>query len=116
MQTLTTGICLCTGCQKCIFHKLQLYEIQIMATETKTFRLSKSVCDQLAREAEKRNATAADVVRLAIADFFQRKQLEGNLLALEQRIIARIDANSLALADGIKEILDLASSEEEDGK
>lgn len=86
-----------------------------MTTETKTYRLSKSTCAQLEREAEKRNTTAAEIVRLAIADYFQRKQFEGNLLAMEQRIVARVDANARALADGIKEILDLAAPEE-DGK
>jgi hypothetical protein len=84
-----------------------------MTTETKTYRLSKSTCAQLEREAEKRNTTSAEIVRLAIADYFQRKQFEGNLLAMEQRILARVDANAQALADGIKEILDLAAPEED---
>lgn len=80
-----------------------------MTTETKTIRLSRQMVAQINVESEKRNCSAADVIRLAIADYFHRKQLESSLLAIEQRITARVDQNSAALADGIKEILDLAT-------
>lgn len=80
-----------------------------MTTETKTIRLSRQMVAQINIESEKRNCSAADVIRQSISDYFHRKQLESSLLAIEQRIIARVDQNSAALADGIKEILDLAT-------
>jgi len=80
-------------------------------TAVRTFRLTHPVCDQIDKEAERRKTTSADVVRLAISEFFQRKQVESALLGIEQRITARVDLNARMLADGIREILDLASPE-----
>ena len=82
-----------------------------MRTAVRTFRLTHPVCELIDKEAERRRTTSADVVRLAISEFFQRKQVESALLAIEQRITARVDLNAQMLADGIKEILDLASPE-----
>lgn len=87
-----------------------------MRTAVRTFRLTHPVCDQIDKEAERRKTTSADVVRLALSEFFQRKQVESALLGMEQRITARIDLNARALADGIKEILDLASPEAGESK
>jgi hypothetical protein len=82
-----------------------------MRTAVRTFRLAHAVCDQIDKEAERRKTTSADVVRLAISEFFQRKQVESALLGIEQRLTARVDLNARMLADGIKEILDLATPE-----
>lgn len=82
-----------------------------MRTAVRTFRLTHPVCDQIDKEAERRKTTSADVVRLAISEFFQRKQVESALLAVEQRITARVDLNARMLADGIREVLDLATPE-----
>lgn len=82
-----------------------------MTTVTKTYRLTRQMVAQLNVESEKRDCTPADLVRQIIADHFQRKQFESSFLAMEQRILARVDLNARMLADGIKEILDLASPE-----
>jgi len=87
-----------------------------MRTAVRTFRLTHPVCEQIDKEAERRKTTSADVVRLAISEFFQRKQVESALLGMEQRITARVDLNARMLADGIKEILDLATPEAGPGK
>ncbi len=82
-----------------------------MRTAVRTFRLTHPVCDQIDKEAERRKTTSADVVRLAISEFFQRKQVESALLGMEQRLAERIDTNAKYLAAGITEILDLATPE-----
>jgi len=87
-----------------------------MRTAVRIFRLTHPVCDQIDKEAERRKTTSADVVRLPISEFFQRKQVESALLGMEQRITARVDLNARMLADGIKEILDLATPEAGAGK
>ena len=79
-----------------------------MRTTIKTLRLTHPMLDQLAREAEKRNTNSADIVRIAIAEYFQRKHVESAFLAAEQRITACVVENARALASGIEEILDLA--------
>lgn len=78
---------------------------------TKTVRLNKNICDFVDREAEAKNISSAEVIRNALSDYFLSKQFQSSLLAMEQRIIQKVDTNSRALADGIGEILDLASPE-----
>lgn len=78
---------------------------------TKTIRINKNICDFIDKEADAKNVSAADVIRTALADYFLAKQFQASLLAMEQRIVQRIDTTSSALADGITEILDLASPE-----
>lgn len=87
-----------------------------MRTAVRTFRLAHPVCDQIDREAERRRTTSADVVRLAIAEYFERKQVESALLAMERRLAERIDINAKHLADGIMEILNLATPEDGGGR
>ena len=76
---------------------------------TKTIRINENICDFIDKEAEAKNISAADVIRNALADYFLAKQFQASLLAMEQRIVQRIESNSHALAEGIQEILDLAS-------
>lgn len=79
-----------------------------MRTTVKSIRLPHSLADQIAREAEKRNCTLADVTRDALSEYFERRQAEAMLLGLEQRINTRIDAQTRHLDDGLKKILSLA--------
>ena len=82
-----------------------------MRTTVKTFRFPHPLADQLAREAEKRNCTVADIVREAIAVYFERLQAEAMILALEQRLTGRIDAQTQHIDAGLQKILALAVSE-----
>lgn len=77
-----------------------------MRTAVRTIRLTHPICDQIDQEAERRKTSSAEIVRLALVDYFQRKQFESSFLSIEHRISERIDLNATYLAEGIKEILD----------
>lgn len=79
-----------------------------MRTVVRTFRLTQTVSDQLAREAERGRTTSADVVRTAIAEYFEHWQTEAALLALEQRLNQRLDVQNKTLNTGLEKILSLA--------
>lgn len=83
-----------------------------MRTAVRTIRLTHPVCDQIDKEAERRKTSSAEIVRLALVDYFQRKQVESAFLAVEHRVNQRIDINANYLAEGIKEILDLLQPEQ----
>lgn len=77
-----------------------------MRTAVRTIRLTHPLCDQIDKEAERRKISSAHVVRLALVEYFQRKQFESAFTAIEHRLRERIDLNSNYLAEGIKEVLD----------
>lgn len=79
-----------------------------MRTAVRTFRLTHTVIDQLAQEAERRNSTLVDIVRIAITEYFEHRQTEAALLSLEQRLYARIDAHTQRLSTDLQKILSLA--------
>lgn len=79
-----------------------------MRTAVKTFRFPHQLSDQLAREAEKRNCTSADIVRDALSEFFERRQAEAMILQLEQRIGARLDSQTQQIYAILQKILALA--------
>jgi predicted transcriptional regulator len=77
-------------------------------TAVRTFRLSHSIVEQLGREAERQKTTGADIVRLALSQYFKNQQTEATLLGLEQRLVARLDAHGQHLSAGLQKILSLA--------
>lgn len=79
-----------------------------MRTAVKSIRLTHPVCDQLQREAERNRTTTTDIVRIAVAEYFDRRQTEAALLALEQRLAQRLDAQHNTLHAGLEKILSLA--------
>lgn len=79
-----------------------------MRTAVKSFRLTHPVCELLEREAEKKNTTTTDIVRIAVAEYFDHRQTEAALLALEQRLAQRLDAQHHTLHAGLEKILSLA--------
>jgi hypothetical protein len=74
----------------------------------RTFRFTHAIVDQLGREAERQKTTGADIVRLALTQYFEHRQNEAALLGLEQRITARLDAHGQHLSSGLAKILALA--------
>jgi hypothetical protein len=74
----------------------------------RTFRFSHALVEQLAREAERQKSTAADIVRTALAQYFDNRQTEAALLGLENRLISRLDAHGQHLSAGLQKILSLA--------
>ena len=79
-----------------------------MRTAVKSIRLTHPVCDQLEREAERKRTTTTDIVRIAVAEYFDHRQTEAALLALEQRLAQRLDAQHHTLHAGLEKILSLA--------
>jgi hypothetical protein len=74
----------------------------------RTFRFNHAIVDQIGREAERQKTTGADIVRLALAQYFEHRQTEATLLGLEQRLTARLDAQGQHLSAGLQKILSLA--------
>ncbi len=79
-----------------------------MRTAVKSFRLTHPICEQLEREAERKHTTTTDIIRIAVAEYFDCRQNEAALLALEQRLAKRLDAQHHTLHAGLEKILSLA--------
>ncbi len=86
-----------------------------MRTAVCTYRLTHGTVDQLAKEAERRRSTSVDIVRIAIAEYFQHRQMEAALLGLEQRMINRFDAHNRQLSAALEKIFALASEPTQNG-
>jgi hypothetical protein len=79
-----------------------------MRTTVKTIRIPHSLNDQIVREAERQRTTAADIHRLALTQYFDRRLSESALLGIEQRLTARLDAHGQLVSTGLAKILSLA--------
>lgn len=79
-----------------------------MRTAVKSIRVTHPIVDQIAIEAERLNTSFSDIVRIAIEEYFKRRQLESSLIGVEQRIIKNIENSSMTIRNEIKKILDLA--------
>lgn len=79
-----------------------------MGTKIQSLRLTYAVADQLAREAERERTTVADIMRVAIAQYFDRRQHEAALLGLEHRLASRLDAHTHHISSGLAKILAMA--------
>lgn len=79
-----------------------------MLTKIQSLRLTPSIADQLAREAERQRTTVTDIMRLAITEYLGHRQAESALLSLEQRLTTRLDAHTQHLASGLAKILSMA--------
>jgi hypothetical protein len=79
-----------------------------MRTAVRTFRLTHPVIDLLAKDAERRQVNQADIVREALAKYFEGRQLEAALLGIEQRLAQRLDMQQQTLHQGLDKILSLA--------
>lgn len=79
-----------------------------MRTTVKTYRLTHAIADQLDREAERQRTTSADIVRTAIAQYFENQQQAAVTLSSEARILAHMDAQTKHISAGLAKILSLA--------
>lgn len=79
-----------------------------MRTTTRNIRLTYATLDLIDKEAARCKCNQADVIREALAKYFEGRQLEAMLLGSEQRISQRIDQQSQRLTDGLQQILTLA--------
>lgn len=79
-----------------------------MRTTTRNIRLTYTMIDQIDREAERRKCSQVDIIREALAKYFEGRQLEAVLLGMEQRINHRLEAQNQCLNNGLQKILALA--------
>lgn len=79
-------------------------------TIAKTYRFSTGLYTLITTEAEKLKTTEADVVRLALRSYFDEKQKQDLLLALEGRLSARVDAQAQRLTMLVQQIISLAQN------
>lgn len=79
-----------------------------MRTAVRTFRLTNPVLDLLAKEAERRKTHQAEIVREALSQYFEHRQLETALLGIEQRLAQRLESQQQTLHHGLEKILSLA--------
>lgn len=80
-------------------------------TVAKTYRMPAGIHVRLAEEAERLNTSEADVVRLALRQYFDDRQQQDSLAATEARIVTRVDAQAERQTALIAEILKLAQQD-----
>ena len=78
------------------------------STVAKTYRMSAGVHALIVTEAERLRSSEADVVRMAIRQFFDHRQKLDHMESVERRITERIDAQSQRLTILVERILSLA--------
>ena len=78
------------------------------STVAKTYRISSGVHSLIITEAEQLKTSEADVVRLALRKYFQDRQEQNRLDAVEQRITAKMDTHCQRLASLAEQILSFA--------
>lgn len=83
-----------------------------MSTTARTYRLPNPVCTLLAAEAEKQKTSEAEIVRRAIAQYFETSQAEAALTALEHRVLTHVDSRTQHLAVMMQHIISLATPAE----
>lgn len=81
-------------------------------TIAKTYRFSAGLHSLIVSEAERLKTTEADIVRLALRNYFDERQKQDQLAGLEERIIHRLDAQSQRLAKMVQHVITLAQPNE----
>jgi hypothetical protein len=79
-----------------------------MRTTTRNIRLTHTLLDLIDKEAERRKCGQADIIREALARYFEGRQIEAAMLGLEQRLGHRLDLQNQRLTDGLQKIMSLA--------
>jgi len=79
-----------------------------MRTTTRNIRLTHAILDLIDKEAERRKCGQADIIREALARYFEGRQVEAALLGIEQRLAQRLDTQQQTLHHGLEKILSLA--------
>ncbi len=77
-------------------------------TIAKTYRFSAGLHSLIVSESEQLKTTEADIVRLALRNYFDERQKQDQLSALEERIIHRLDAQSQRLVKLVQHVITLA--------
>jgi hypothetical protein len=80
-------------------------------TIAKTYRMPASIHTRIVDEAEKHRTSEADIVRMALRQYFDDRQQHDALAASETRIVRRIDAQGERQVALISEILKLAQQD-----
>lgn len=80
-------------------------------TVAKTYRFSSALYSLIVDESVETKSTEAEVVRLAIRNYFEQKQNEARIDAIENRIISTVETQSNRLAMMIQQVLLLAQPE-----
>lgn len=78
------------------------------STVAKTYRMPEGIHQHIVAEAETLKTSEADVVRLALRHYFDKRQQLDEAAESEARILSRIDSQSERIALLIREILKLA--------
>lgn len=77
-------------------------------TVAKTYRISAGVHNLVVTEAERLDTSEADVVRLAIRQYFDNRMQEDKLYSFEQRLNVAMQKESANLTALLRQILSLA--------
>lgn len=81
------------------------------STVAKTYRMPEGVHQRIVAEAETLKTSEADVVRLALRSYLEKRAHHDVIAEVEERILGRIDAQAERLSHLIGEILSLAQPE-----
>lgn len=77
-------------------------------TIAKTYRFSVGLHALIVSDAERLKTTEADIVRLALRNYFDERQKQDQLAGVEERVIARLDAQSQRIAKMLQQVMALA--------
>ena len=77
-------------------------------TIAKTYRFSAGLHTLIVSEAERLKTSEADIVRLALRNYFDDQNKQDHLAGVEQRVIARLDAQSQRIAKMLQQVMAMA--------
>jgi predicted transcriptional regulator len=79
-----------------------------MRTAVRSIRLTHTLNDQIEAEANRSKKPSVEIIREALTQYFEHRQVEAALLNLEQRFTARLDAHTKHISGDLQKILSLA--------
>jgi predicted DNA-binding protein len=79
-----------------------------MRTAVRSIRLTHTIIDQIEAEAARTKKPNVDIIREALTQYFEHRQMEAALLNLEQRFTAKLDAHTQHISGDLQKILSLA--------
>jgi hypothetical protein len=77
-------------------------------TIAKTYRFSAGLHALIVSDAERLKTTEADIVRLALRNYFDDRNKQDQLAGVEERVIARLDAQSQRIAKMLQQVMAMA--------
>lgn len=77
-------------------------------TIAKTYRFPAGLYALIVSESERLKTTEADIVRLALRNYFDDRQKQEHLDGVEKRVIARLDAQSQRIAKMLQQVMAMA--------